>query len=423
MSLIQDIILTAIDAWGVLYLISNEEISRKRKIYSVVAYIIIFCYITPFFTLSDMSSKAVFAYGVPVLVSVFLLRISVKKSLIYTGIGITLLLLSELVIVQVGGFFLKTPNLEDEVMLPLMYSVVSKIIYITLVVNIQKILCSISIKKINIKSLILFVGSNVGYMIVSVCIYADAVSVNEKRYNVLFFVCCLAIFLALVANIIFSEQYLKLENKDREQEMAIYKLQMETRYYEEKMKEEEKIKSIYHDMKNHILLLESEKEEKRKLISDVMKIMKYEDFYRTGNRLLDIILRDKIEMAQSDNIRIEDDINMDGIEMFEAFDISTIFGNLIDNAIEACKLVPEIESRVINISARRKNQLLIILVTNPKPEDKGRKMRKKGIHGYGLRNVNDVVKKYGGEISIEEKESQFIVSIIIPGGKKGRFTP
>ena len=132
MSLIQDIILTAIDAWGVLYLISNEEISRKRKIYSVVAYIIIFCYITPFFTLSDMSSKAVFAYGVPVLVSVFLLRISVKKSLIYTGIGITLLLLSELVIVQVGGFFLKTPNLEDEVMLPLMYSVVSKIIYITL---------------------------------------------------------------------------------------------------------------------------------------------------------------------------------------------------------------------------------------------------------------------------------------------------
>lgn len=423
MSLIQDIILTAIDAWGVLYLISNEEISRKRKIYSVVAYIIIFCYITPFFTLSDMSSKAVFAYGVPVLVSVFLLRISVKKSLIYTGIGITLLLLSELVIVQVGGFFLKTPNLEDEVMLPLMYSVVSKIIYITLVVNIQKILCSISIKKINIKSLILFVGSNVGYMIVSVCIYADAVSVNEKRYNVLFFVCCLAIFLALVANIIFSEQYLKLENKDREQEMAIYKLQMETRYYEEKMKEEERIKSIYHDMKNHILLLESEKEEKRKLISDVMKIMKYEDFYRTGNRLLDIILRDKIEMAQSDNIRIEDDINMDGIEMFEAFDISTIFGNLIDNAIEACKLVPEIESRVINISARRKNQLLIILVTNPKPEDKGRKMRKKGIHGYGLRNVNDVVKKYGGEISIEEKESQFIVSIIIPGGEKGRFTP
>ena len=132
---------------------------------------------------------------------------------------------------------------------------------------------------------------------------------------------------------------------------------------------------------------------------------------------MDVILRDKIEMAQSDNIHIEDDINMDGIKMFDPFDISTIFGNLLDNAIEACKLVQEIERRVINISARRKNQLLIILVKNPKPEDRERKMRKKGVHGYGLRNVNDVVKKYGGEINIEEKESQFVVSIIIPGGK------
>ncbi len=418
MSLIQDIILTTMDAWGLLYLVSVEETSKKRKFYFVVIYIVIFCTITPFFTLSDMGMKAVFAYGIPVLLGAFLLKISVKKSLIYMVIGVTLLLLSELVIVQVGGLFSKASDLSDKVVLPIIYSTVGKIIYITLLVIVEKVLYSISNKKINIRSLVLFICSNVGYMIVSVCIYADAVSVNEKRYNILFLVCCLTIFLALVVNLISLKYYLKMENKDRDQEMIIYKLQVETRYYEEKMKEEERIKSIYHDMKNHILLLESEREEKQEWISDIKKkIMKYEDFYRTGNRFLDVILRDKIEMAQSDNIHIEDDINMDGIKMFDPFDISTIFGNLLDNAIEACKLVQEIERRVINISARRKNQLLIILVKNPKPEDRERKMRKKGVHGYGLRNVNDVVKKYGGEINIEEKESQFVVSIIIPGGK------
>ena len=418
MSLIQDIILTTMDAWGLLYLVSVEETSKKRKFYFVVIYSVIFCTITPFFTLSDMGMKAVFAYGIPVLLGAFLLKISVKKSLIYMVIGVTLLLLSELVIVQVGGLFSKASDLSDKVVLPIIYSTVGKIIYITLLVIVEKVLYSISNKKINIRSLVLFICSNVGYMIVSVCIYADAVSVNEKRYNILFLVCCLTIFLALVVNLISLKYYLKMENKDRDQEMIIYKLQVETRYYEEKMKEEERIKSIYHDMKNHILLLESEREEKQEWISDIKKkIMKYEDFYRTGNRFLDVILRDKIEMAQSDNIHIEDDINMDGIKMFDPFDISTIFGNLLDNAIEACKLVQEIERRVINISARRKNQLLIILVKNPKPEDRERKMRKKGVHGYGLRNVNDVVKKYGGEINIEEKESQFVVSIIIPGGK------
>lgn len=417
MSLIQDIILTMIDAWGLLYLVSAEEISKKRKFYFVVIYIVIFCTITPFFTLSDMGVKAVFAYGIPVLLGAFLLKISVKKSLIYMVIGVTLLLLSELVIVQVGGLFSKASDLSDEVVLPIMYSTVGKIIYITLLVIVEKVLYSISNKKINIRSLVLFICSNVGYMIVSVCIYADAVSVNEKRYNILFLVCCLTIFLALVVNLISLKYYLKMENKDRNQEMTIYKLQVETRYYEEKMKEE-RIKSIYHDMKNHILLMESEREEKQEWISDIKKkIMKYEDFYRTGNRFLDIILRDKIEMAQSDNINIEDDINMEGIEILDPFDISIIFGNLIDNAIEACKLVKDMEMRVINISARKRNQLLIIHVTNPEPEDRGEVMRKKGIHGYGLKNVNDVVKKYGGEISIEEKESQFVVSIIIPGGK------
>ena len=340
MSLIQDIILTTMDAWGLLYLVSVEETSKKRKFYFVVIYIVIFCTITPFFTLSDMGMKAVFAYGIPVLLGAFLLKISVKKSLIYMVIGVTLLLLSELVIVQVGGLFSKASDLSDKVVLPIIYSTVGKIIYITLLVIVEKVLYSISNKKINIRSLVLFICSNVGYMIVSVCIYADAVSVNEKRYNILFLVCCLTIFLALVVNLISLKYYLKMENKDRDQEMIIYKLQVETRYYEEKMKEEERIKSIYHDMKNHILLLESEREEKQEWISDIKKkIMKYEDFYRTGNRFLDIILRDKIEMAQSDNIHIEDDINMDGIKMFDPFDISTIFGNLLDNAIEALSLI------------------------------------------------------------------------------------
>ena len=67
MSLIQDIILTTMDAWGLLYLVSVEETSKKRKFYFVVIYIVIFCTITPFFTLSDMGMKAVFAYGIPVL--------------------------------------------------------------------------------------------------------------------------------------------------------------------------------------------------------------------------------------------------------------------------------------------------------------------------------------------------------------------
>ena len=74
---------------------------------------------------------SLFAYGIPVLLGAFLLKISVKKSLIYMVIGVTLLLLSELVIVQVGGLFSKASDLSDKVVLPIINSTDGKNIYIT----------------------------------------------------------------------------------------------------------------------------------------------------------------------------------------------------------------------------------------------------------------------------------------------------
>ena len=154
------------------------------------------------------------------------------------------------------------------------------------------------------------------------------------------------------------------------------------------------------------------------------KAIKYENYYRTGNKFLDIILKDKIERAQTDNVKIVDDICFDEVEFLNPLDISTIFGNLLDNAIEACRFVEDTEHRVVNISARRRNQLLVIHVSNSKVKDKRSRTRrgtsKKIIHGYGLLNVSNAVKKYNGEISIDEKESEFVVNIIIPmGGRWG----
>lgn len=110
-----------------------------------------------------------------------------------------------------------------------------------------------------------------------------------------------------------------------------------------------------------------------------------------------------------------DDISLKGIEFLEPIDISTIFGNLLDNAIEACRLAEDLEKKKINISVKWKNELLVIHITNSRMNG-GNKNSKKKIYGYGLPNVCNAVKKYGGEISVQEKENEFIVDIIIPKG-------
>ena len=95
-------------------------------------------------------------------------------------------------------------------------------------------------------------------------------------------------------------------------------------------------------MKNHILLLESNNMsyEEHGVIAKIKKeITQYEDYYRTGNKFLDIIMRDKIAKADEEGIVIEDNIKLGGMEFIEPFNISTIFGNLLDNAIEACRII------------------------------------------------------------------------------------
>ena len=205
--------------------------------------------------------------------------------------------------------------------------------------------------------------------------------------------------------------------------MAIYKLETQTRYYEEKMRDEERIKEIYHDMKNHLLLLEEEWGERHSAgIENLRKEMaQYENYYRTGNKFVDIILKDKLAKAAEYGIHIEDRVELIDIDFIEPLDLSTVFGNLLDNAIEACRFIEEPEKRWISISSKQEHNLLIISVKNNKVCGNIKNVPKKVIHGYGLANVTAAVHKYGGEIDIREGKQEFAVNIVMPIRKGEAF--
>ncbi len=225
--------------------------------------------------------------------------------------------------------------------------------------------------------------------------------------------------IAFMINIFFSGKYVNIENKSYEQRMAIYVLQIQTRYYEEKMKEEERIKEVYHDMKNHLLLLEECEGNDSEKISYLRKeLMQYEDDYRTGNKFADIILKDKLAKAAEYNIQIEDNIELMDVDFIEPLDLSTIFGNLLDNAIEACRFIEKPEKRCIRISVKKEKNLLVMRIKNNKQNGNVVRDSKKAMHGYGLPNVRNAIHKYGGEIDINETKYEFDINIIIPLNNK-----
>ena len=198
--------------------------------------------------------------------------------------------------------------------------------------------------------------------------------------------------------------------------------QMETQrnYYRERIKDEERVRSVYHDLKNHLLVLESgQTTEAARQMAQTLRsqIADYEDYVHTGNEFLDIILRNKAANAREKQIDFSAMVDFNGIDFMEPFDISTIFGNALDNAIEASEKLPE-ELRLITVRAERIRDMLVITVENHTLPDaspvEGTTKKDRFIHGFGIPNIKNAVEKYGGQCSFRQENGTYRLKIIIP---------
>lgn len=415
MNTVLDIVFTLIEGCCLLYLVKNEQIKHNRQVFFAIFYIVTIFGLTQMFSLSELGIKMMFTCGSVALFYFFILGLSMKKSVFYMIIGLFLLVSSELFVTNIGLLFQINPGVKEDASISTVHIIISKIIYIALLVIVQKIISDVNRERFDIKVLFFFVCSNIGYVIVGISIYANILYTEGETYSNMLLICSAVMLFTFIINVFFSNKYSKVENEMQQQRMAIYKLETQTRYYEEKMKDEERIKEIYHDMKNHLLLLEEERGEKHSIgIENLRKEMaQYENYYKTGNKFVDLILKDKLTKAAEYGIHIEDSVELIDIDFIEPLDLSTVFGNLLDNAIEACSFIEEPEKRLIFISSKRENNILVIRIKNNKVNGNSKNAPKKVIHGYGLANVRAAVHKYGGGIDIMDGEQEFAVNIVM----------
>lgn len=192
-------------------------------------------------------------------------------------------------------------------------------------------------------------------------------------------------------------------------------------YYQEKVDDEKRIRSIYHDMKNHLLVLEAQSARPEEVETSIQtlkdQIEVYETYYHTGNEFLDIIIRDKAQAAKEKKIDFSAVIHFEDGSFLEPLDISAIFGNALDNAIEASEKLPE-DLRLITAKASRIHDMLVITVENNTPPDafsiKNTSKEDTFLHGFGLPNIKNAVAKYDGECIPRQRDGRFALKIMIP---------
>ena len=146
----------------------------------------------------------------------------------------------------------------------------------------------------------------------------------------------------------------------------------------------------------------------------------FENFVDTGNETLDVILTDKHEQCMKNNIPLLTMIQAELLDLLSPADLTTIFANALDNAIEhVCEL--PVDQREINVKVCRRQVWCVICFNNPCQSEmliwhknQLQSTKHDAEHGYGLRSIRYTVEKYHGTMSTEVIENHFILTLLLP---------
>lgn len=196
----------------------------------------------------------------------------------------------------------------------------------------------------------------------------------------------------------------------------------------------ESTKSFNHDIKNHLLMIlgfiknGKIQEAEQYIYSITRQNLKLKFIYSdSGNIVIDSIINFKFNELKNNNLSIYTDISVPEDLFIEACDITSIIGNLIDNAKEAVNKINN-EQCIIDLSIYFDKGRLFITLKNTfdsKLLTNNKKLLSKKIdkhnHGYGLQIIKKIVEKYNGYFQYNYNKNIFTVNIMLYTKKFGNI--
>lgn len=204
-------------------------------------------------------------------------------------------------------------------------------------------------------------------------------------------------------------------------------LELETLQYNNLLETTESLRAIKHDVHHHLATIQA-------LIqtNDQARLMEYLNEYEahfnldytisaTGNIVIDSILSAKIFLAKQQGTKLEFSVMLPDSIPFSDVSLSALLGNLFDNALEACKRLPEEKERFITFHMKAQEDMLVIHIENSfdgiVKKDKNDTIlsrKKEPSHGIGLKRVRTLIEEVNGFTEIRHSDTIFTVHIMVP---------
>lgn len=241
-------------------------------------------------------------------------------------------------------------------------------------------------------------------------------------YGALSFLHYLISIVAILVVIVMFQNWKEMQEEQRGQELVLNQISDMKKHIGEVEKLYRDIRSMRHDMGNHIQTLEHlVAHNNMDDATEYLEHLKNEwdgvsPEIKTGSPVIDVILMEKLREAKERQIRFLSDFHYPHNTKLNAFDLSVIMNNALNNCMENVSG----DDPYISISSFRKNSIFMITIKNsfggqlnfgdsdlPETTKSGRE------HGIGLNNIRRVARMYMGDISLEQGNEEVILSIMM----------
>ena len=143
---------------------------------------------------------------------------------------------------------------------------------------------------------------------------------------------------------------------------------------------------------------------------DLAKVQAVKRPRRYQNPVADYFLAELESRCAAERIALSADVSVPEKTGMDDLDFCTVLSNVLDNAVNACKAVPE--GRYIRLSLHRNGDVLFLGCENSKSGTERRRETDRRRH-FGLQNIRETAEKYGGDVRIDDGTDKFSIRVLL----------
>ncbi len=248
---------------------------------------------------------------------------------------------------------------------------------------------------------------------------------DNKAYQILMLAVGALLLLSSIVLFITYQRNSEKENELFQLKNEMNRIETEKTYYDILEKQNQDLMIFAHDAKNHLTAIKSlnTNPQIEEYINKMTEsLASYSKVSHSGNHTLDVIINKYVTECEIKGVKFTFDIRLKNLEYVEDYDLVTILGNLLDNALESAE---KSEKREISLSTDYRNTYDVLIITNScdiAPKLVNEKLfttkRDKTFHGVGLKSVAKTLKKYKGDYDWEyDQQNKVFTSTVMMTNK------